>query len=157
MHRVPHSSNTATQNETPMTDRRTQTDRRRVRCTSPSTPAKRRLLQTVVFTTVRLAQPLWFSETLFLRVSQNFPSVLRRTLTTDRCLHDGPSCTTVLVVRDPVSKGLSKFSKCPTKDRHTHDGPSCTTVMIVRDFPNKGLPTFSNCSTMDSYEGLLYQ
>ena len=68
---------------------------------------------------------------------------------TDRCLHDGPSCTTILVVRDPVFKDLSKFSECPTTDRHTHDGPSCTTIMIVRDPSDKGLPTFSKCPMTD--------
>ena len=65
---------------------------------------------------------------------------------TDRRTHDGPSCTTVLVVRDPVSKGLSLFlsvlQRTHVTDRHTHDGPSYTTVMTVRDPSAKGLHIF---------------
>ena len=75
----------------------------------------------------------------------------------DHCLHDGPSCTTILVVRDPVSKGLSKFSMCPTTDRHTHDGLSCTTVMMVRDPSDKGLSKSYMFPTTDSYDGPSYR
>ena len=66
----------------------------------------------------------------------------------DRRLHDGPSSTTILVVRDPVSKGLSLFlsvlQRTHVTDRHTHDGPSCTTVVTVRDPFPKGLHFFSS-------------
>ena len=65
---------------------------------------------------------------------------------TDRRLHNGPSCTTVLVVRDPISEGLSLFLSVlkgtHMKDRRTHDGPSCMTVMTVRDPSPKGLSFF---------------
>ena len=61
------------------------TNRQRVRCTSPSTPAQRRLWRTLFFTTVRPAQPFWLSETLFLRVSLYFSSCPL----TDN--YDGPS------------------------------------------------------------------
>ena len=46
---------------------------------------------------------------------------------TDHHTHDGPSCLTVMRVRDPTDKGLSTFSKCPTTDSY------CLTVMMVRD------------------------
>ena len=65
---------------------------------------------------------------------------------TDRRLHDGPSCTTVLVVRDPVSKGISFFSsvlqRTHVTDRRLYDGPSCTTVLVVRDPVSQGLSPF---------------
>ena len=65
---------------------------------------------------------------------------------TDRRLHDGPSCTTVLVVRDPISEGLSLFLSVfqwtHVTDRRTHDGPSCMTVMTVRNPSPKGLSFF---------------
>ena len=65
---------------------------------------------------------------------------------TDRRLQDGPSCTTVLVVIDPVSKGLSLFlsvlQRTHATDHHTYDGPFCTTVLVVRDPFPKGLSLF---------------
>ena len=79
---------------------------------------------------------------------------------TDRRLHDGPSCTTVLVVRDPVYKGLSLFlsilQQTHLTDRHPYDGPSCTTVLVVRDPVPKGLSLFSKCPQMEKYDGLSY-
>ena len=64
----------------------------------------------------------------------------------DRHSHDGPSCTTVLVVRDTVLKGLSLFlsvlQRANAMDCHTYDGPSCTTVLVVRDPFPKGLSLF---------------
>ena len=78
-----------------------------------------------------------------------------RTNVTNHRTHDGPSCTTVLVARDPVSKGLSLFpsvlQRTHVTDRHTHDGPSCMTVIAVRDLPPKGLHFFPKCPTMDIY------
>ena len=75
----------------------------------------------------------------------------------DRHSHDGPSCTTVLVVRDPVPKGLSLFlsvlQQTSTTDCHTQDGPSCMTVMTVKYPSLKGLHTFSKCSLMNNYDG----
>ena len=75
----------------------------------------------------------------------------------DRRLHDGPSCTTVLVFRFPVSKGLSLFLSVlqwtHVTDRRTHDGPSCMIVMTVRDPSPKGLSFFSNCPLTDTYDG----
>ena len=74
------------------------------------------------------------------------PSVHQRTHATDCRSHDGPSCTIVLVVRDPVPKGLSLFLsvllRTTMTDRHSHDGPSYTTVLIVRDPVPKGLSLF---------------
>ena len=65
---------------------------------------------------------------------------------TDRRLHDGSSCITVLVVRDPVSKGLLLFLsvllRTHVTDRRLHDGLSCTTVLVVRDPVSKGLSFF---------------
>ena len=65
---------------------------------------------------------------------------------TDRRLHNGPSCTTVLVVRDPVSEGLSLFLSVLQRrhmtDRRLHNGPFCTTVLVVRDPVSKGLSLF---------------
>ena len=51
---------------------------------------------------------------------------------TDRHTHDGPSCTTILVVRDFVSQGLS---------------PSYMTVMMVRDPSHKGPHIFFHVSS----------
>ena len=79
---------------------------------------------------------------------------------TDRRLHDGSSCTTVLVVRDPVSNGLSLFlsvlQRTHVTDRHTHDGLSCMTVMTVRDPSPKGLHIFFKCLLTDTYDGPSY-
>ena len=79
---------------------------------------------------------------------------------TDGRLHDGPSYTTVLVVRDPVSKDLSLFlsvlQRTHVTDRHTHDGPSCMTVITVRDPSPKGLHFFRKCLTTDIYDGPSY-
>ena len=74
---------------------------------------KEQLRRTVIPTTVRPAQPFWLSETLFLRFSHFFLSVLQWTHATDRHTYDGLSCTTVLVVKDPFRKGVSQFFKCP--------------------------------------------
>ena len=96
--------------------------------------------------TVRPAQPCWLLETLILRVSHFFPSVPQRTHVTDRRLHDGPYCTTVLVVRDRIPKGLSLFpsvlQRTHATGRHYHYGPFCTTVLVVRDPVPKGLSLF---------------
>ena len=95
------------------------------------------------------------SETLFLRVSHFFPSVLERTHVTDRRTHDGPSCMTVMMVRDPSPKGLYFFPSVLQRplvtDRRTYDGPSCMTVITVRDPSPKGLHIFSQVS----YDGHL--
>ena len=76
---------------------------------------------------------------------------------TDRRLHDGPSCTTVMIVRDPVSKGLSLFLSVlqwtHVTDGRTHGGPSGMTVMTVRDPSPKGLHIFSKCAMTDTYNG----
>ena len=84
-------------------------------------------------------------------LTPHFPfllSVLQRTYVTDRRLHEGSSCTTVLVVRDLVSKGLSFFfpsvpQRTHVMDHRLHDGPSCTIVMLDRDPVSKGLSFFS--------------
>ena len=106
------------------------------------------------------AQPFWLSETLFLRVFHFIPSVSQLTHVKDCRLHDGPSYTTVLVVRDPVSKGLSLFlsvlQRTHVTDRHTHNGLSCTTVMTVRDPSAKGLHIFLMCPMTDTYDGPSY-
>ena len=101
----------------------------------------------VILTTVRPAQPFWLSETLILRVSHFFPSVPQRTHVTDRHTHDGPPCTTILVVRDPVSKGLSFFPKCSSTD---------TFVLVVRDPVSKGLSFFSKYPSTDTCDGPSY-
>ena len=79
---------------------------------------------------------------------------------TDRRSLDGSSCTTVLVVRDPIPKGLSHFLSVlqwtSTMDRHTLDDPSCITVMTVRDPSLKGLHTFSKCPLTETYDRLSY-
>ena len=63
---------------------------------------------------------------------------------TDTC--HGPSCTTVLVVKDPIPKGLSPFlsvlQRTHATDHQFHDGPSCTTVLVVRDPIPKDLTPF---------------
>ena len=65
---------------------------------------------------------------------------------TDRHLHDGLYCPTVLVVRDHVSKGLSLFlsvlQRTDGTDRRLYDGLSCTTVLVVRDPVSQGLSPF---------------
>ena len=64
----------------------------------------------------------------------------------DRHTRDGPFCTTVLVVRDPLSEGLSLFlsvlRRTHVTDRRTRDGPSCITIMTVRDPSPKVLSFF---------------
>ena len=76
--------------------------------------------------------------------------------TCDRRALDGPSCTTVLVVRDPIPKGLSHFlsvlQRTSTMDCHTLNGSSCITVMAVRDPSLKGLHFFK-CPTTDIDDG----
>ena len=97
--------------------------------------------QTVIPTTVHPAQPFWLSETLFLRVSHFFPSVLQRTNVTDHRTHDGPSYMTVMTVKDLSPKGLHFFPQVsydshlrrtvvPVTVRRAH------TVMLVRDSPS---------------------
>ena len=65
---------------------------------------------------------------------------------TDRLLHDNPSYTTVLVVRDHVSEGLSLFlsvlQRTHVTGRHPYDGLSCTTILVVIDPNPKGLSLF---------------
>ena len=69
----------------------------------------------------------------------------------DRRALDGPSCTTVLVFRDPIPKGLSHFlrvlQRTSMTDRHTLDGSSCITIMAVRDLSLKGLHFFKGPMT----------
>ena len=56
----------------------------------------------------------------------------------DRRALDGPFYTTVLVVRDPIPKGLSHFirvlQRTSTMDRHTLDGSSETPLLRVSRF-----------------------
>ena len=69
---------------------------------------------------------------------------------TDTCdgpsFHDGSSCTTVLVIRDPIPKCLLLFPsvllRTSTTDRHTLDVPSRITVMTVRYPSPKGFHNF---------------
>ena len=65
---------------------------------------------------------------------------------TDRHTLDGPSCTTVLVVKDPLPEGLSLFlsvlQRTDGTDRRLYDGLSCTTVLVVRDPVSQGLSPF---------------
>ena len=79
---------------------------------------------------------------------------------TDRRTHDGPSCTTVLVVRDPIPKGLSLFlsvlQRTNMTDHRHYDDPSCKTVMVVRDPVSKGLSFFSKGPLTDTYDGPSY-
>ena len=74
----------------------------------------------------------------------------------DRNTHNGPSCTSVLVVRDPLSEGLSLFlsvlQRTHVTNCRTHDGPSFMTVMTVRDPSPKGLSFFSKCPLTDTYD-----
>ena len=76
---------------------------------------------------------------------------------TDRRSHDGPSCMTVMVVRDLCPKGLHFFPSfllwTSMTKLHTLDVPSCTTVITVRDPSPKGLHTFSKCPVMDIDDG----
>ena len=78
----------------------------------------------------------------------------------DRRSQDGPSCTIVLVVKDPLSEGLSLFLSVlqwtHVTDRRIHDDPSCMTVMTVRDPSPKGLLFFSKCPLTDTYDGPSY-
>ena len=74
----------------------------------------------------------------------------------DRHTHDGPSCTTVLVVRDPLPEGLSLFlsvlQRTHVTDRHTIDGLSCMTVIMARDPSPKGLHIYFKCPLTDTYD-----
>ena len=76
----------------------------------------------------------------------------------DHHLHDGPSGTTVLVVGDPIPKGLTLFLsvllRTSTTDRHTLNGPSCTTVMVVKDPCPSGIHTLLKCPLTNLYDGL---
>ena len=129
-------------------------DRRWVRSNSRNPPLSNfmqvssngHIRRTIIATTVRPAQPFWLSQTLFLRVSHFFPSVLQRPHATGRHPPDGPSFTTVLVVRDPISEGLSLFLSVlqwtHVTDRHPYDGPSYITVLVVRDPVPNGLSLF---------------
>ena len=88
---------------------------------------------TVVPTTVR--HWVCYNTPLFV-LSMNPP-----TDTWDHRSHDGPSYTSVLIVRDSISKDLQFFLsvrwRTSTTDRHYHDCPSYTILMTVRDlFPN---------------------
>ena len=70
------------------------------------------------------------------------PSVHQRTHATDRRSHDALSCTTVLVVRDPIPKGLSLFlsvlQRTSMADRHTLNGPSYIAVItVLQDEPSR--------------------
>ena len=62
------------------------------------------------------------------------PSVHRWTSTTDHHALDGSSCTTIMVVRDPILKGLKIFSKCPMTD--LYDGPSCSRQFVLHNCPD---------------------
>ena len=79
---------------------------------------------------------------------------------TGRRLHDGPSCTTILVVRDPVAKGLSFFlsvlQRTHATDRCIYDGPSCLTDMTARDPSPKDLYILTQVSYDVIYDGLSY-
>ena len=76
----------------------------------------------------------------------------QRTHATDRRSLDDPSCTIVLLVRDPIPNGISHFlsviERTFTTDRHTFDCPSYVTVITIRDPSLKGLHFFK-CPTMD--------
>ena len=65
------------------------------------------------------------------------------TVTNEHMRRTVVSCTTVLVVRDPIPKGLSRFlsvlQRTSTTDRHTLGGPSYITDMTVKDPSLKGL------------------
>ena len=65
---------------------------------------------------------------------------------TDHLSHDGPSCTTVLVVRDPVPKGLSFFLTVLLRTHATYGHwnyrPSFTNVLVIIDPVPKGLSLF---------------
>ena len=86
-------------------------------------------------------------------VAKALAPMSQRTHVTDRRAHDGLSCTTVMLVRDPVSKGLSFFPKCSPTD--TCDGPSssCTTVVVVRDPVSKGLSFYPKCFSTETCDG----
>ena len=65
---------------------------------------------------------------------------------TYRHTHDGLSCTTILVVKDPLPEGLSLFlsvlQRTHVTDRRLSDGQSCTTVLVVTDPVCQGLSPF---------------
>ena len=63
---------------------------------------------TIMPTTVLSKQQSRFSKTFFLRVSIFLSSVHRRISTTNLHAYDGPSCTTVTVVRDFLPDNLKK-------------------------------------------------
>ena len=58
------------------------------------------------------------------------------------------SCTTILVVRDPIPMGLSLFlsvlQRTNATDRLSHDDRFCTTVLVVKDPIPKGLSLFQS-------------
>ena len=64
----------------------------------------------------------------------------------DRHPHDGPSCTSILVVRHPIPEGisfiLSVLQRTHVTDHRLYDGPSYTTVLVVIDLVPKGFSTF---------------
>ena len=64
----------------------------------------------------------------------------------DHRTHDALSCTTVLVVRDPLPEGLSLFvrvlQRTHVTDRRLYDGLSCTTILVVRDPVSEDLSPF---------------
>ena len=68
------------------------------------------------------------------------------TVTNEHMRRTVVSCTTVLVVRDPIPKGLLLFLSVlqwtHATERHSHDGASCTTVLVVRDPVPKNLKLF---------------
>ena len=78
----------------------------------------------------------------------------------DHRFHDGLSCTTVLVFRDPFLKGLQLFLSILLQiskiDRHTLDGPYFKTFMTVRDPSLEGVHSFSKCPLTDIYDGPSY-
>ena len=60
--------------------------------------------------------------------------------------YGGPSCTIVLVFRDPIPKGLqfslSVHQRTHATNYRSHDGPSRTTFLVVRDSIPKDLHLF---------------
>ena len=60
--------------------------------------------------------------------------------------YGGPSCTIVLVFRDPIPKGLqfslSVHQRTHATNYRSHDGPSRTTFLVVRDPIPKDLHLF---------------
>ena len=86
---------------------------------------------TVVFTTVCPVQPFWFFRDPFPKGLLLFLSVLLRTHATDRHPYDGSSCTTFLVAKEPIPKGLSIFSKCTQMENY--EGPSYPRRSVLHD------------------------